>query len=89
MKGFVFVMRRPRVYRFAGWAGKVAHVLTKPIHGTRLDPFYAWMTTADLLAFVSGFFDSWDEARADHLIKFLELPRDRQVHDRFLLYYHF
>ncbi|HAA76500.1 TPA: hypothetical protein DCE37_15405 [Candidatus Latescibacteria bacterium] len=44
-----------------------------------LDPFYAWMTTVDLLAFVSEFFDSWDQSRADHLIEFLELPRDRQV----------
>ena len=48
MKGFVFVMRRPWVYRTATWFGKIAHVLTKPIHGTRLDPFYGWKKTRDL-----------------------------------------
>ena len=48
MKGFVFVMRRPWVYRSLGWFGKLAHVLTKPIHGTRLDPFYRWKKTRDL-----------------------------------------
>lgn len=48
MKGFVFVMRRPRVYRSVGWLGKLAHVLSKPIHGTRLDPFFRWKRTRDL-----------------------------------------
>ncbi len=48
MKGFVFVMRRPWVYRAVGWTGKIAHFLSKPIHGTRLDPFYRWKKTRDL-----------------------------------------
>ncbi len=48
MKGFVFVMRRPWVYRTAGWLGKVAHVISKPIHGTRLDPLIKWKRTRDL-----------------------------------------
>ena len=48
MKGFVFVMRRPWVYRTVGWIGRIAHVLSKPIHGTVLDPFNAWKKTRDL-----------------------------------------
>jgi L-lactate dehydrogenase complex protein LldF len=48
MKGFVFVMRRPWLYKTAGWFGKIAHVLSKPIHGTRIDPFYKWKKTRDL-----------------------------------------
>lgn len=48
MIGFSFVMRRPWLYRFAGWFGKLAHILSRPIHGTRLDPFYRWKKTRDL-----------------------------------------
>ena len=48
MKGFVFVMRRPKLYQLSGWLGKIAHVLTKPIHGTKLDPFYKWKSTREL-----------------------------------------
>ena len=48
MLGFTVVMRRPWLYRLAGSLGKVGHVLTKPIHGTRIDPFYAWKKTRDL-----------------------------------------
>ena len=48
MFGFTIVMRRPWLYRLAGRLGKVGHVLTKPIHGTRIDPFYAWKKTRDL-----------------------------------------
>ncbi len=44
-----------------------------------LDPFYAWMTVDELIAFVSGFYDSWDTNRAGELLDFLELPVDRKV----------
>lgn len=44
-----------------------------------LDPFYAWMTVDETVGFVAGFYDSWDASRADTLIEFLELPRDRKV----------
>ncbi len=48
MRGFAFTMCRPWAYRMAGFFGKIAHVLTKPIHGTWLDPFKAWKKTRDL-----------------------------------------
>jgi L-lactate dehydrogenase complex protein LldF len=48
MKGFSFVMRRAWLYRLVGSVGKIGHVITKPIHGTRLDPFYSWKKNRDL-----------------------------------------
>jgi ABC-2 type transport system ATP-binding protein len=44
-----------------------------------IDPFYAWMTVNELITFVQGFYNSWDSGRADELLEFLELPRDRKV----------
>lgn len=44
-----------------------------------LDPFYAWMTVDEVIAFVSGFYDSWNADRAAELLDFLELPGDRKV----------
>lgn len=44
-----------------------------------LDPFYAWMKVDELIRFVSGFYSSWDADRAEELLDFLELPRDRPV----------
>jgi len=47
-RGFAFVMRRPRLYRFVGrWAG-VADRVMKPMRGTALDPFRAWRRTRTL-----------------------------------------
>ena len=48
MRGFAFTMRRPWAYKLAGTFGKIGHFLTKPIHGTKLDPFYAWKKTREL-----------------------------------------
>ena len=44
-----------------------------------LDPFYGWMTVEEILGFVSGFYESWDAARAAELLDLLELPIDRKV----------
>lgn len=48
MKGFAFVMRRPGLYRFAGRMGRVMHKLTRPIHGTAVDPAKNWRKTRDM-----------------------------------------
>lgn len=48
MKVFVFVMRRPMLYQFVGWFGRIAHTISKPIHGTALDPFQKWKETREL-----------------------------------------
>lgn len=48
MRGFAATMRRPWAYRLAGWFARLGHTLSKPIHGSRLDPLYAWRKTRDL-----------------------------------------
>ncbi len=64
MRGFRFAMRRPWVYRLGSRLARVGHVLTKPIHGTRLDPFYAWRKTRELPDPASKTFkDYWKEKR--------------------------
>lgn len=47
MRGFRFVMRRPWLYAVASRLARIGHVLSKPIHGTRLDPVYKWRKTRD------------------------------------------
>lgn len=48
IRGFRFGMRRPWLYRIGSRLARIAHVLTRPIHGTRLDPAYAWRKTREL-----------------------------------------
>ncbi len=48
MAGFAVMMRRPWLYRITGKLGRWMHWLTKPIHGTIVDPFYAWRKTREL-----------------------------------------
>lgn len=48
MRGFRFAMRRPWLYRVGSRLARIGHVLTRPLHGTRLDPFYAWRKTREL-----------------------------------------
>lgn len=47
-RGFAFLMRRPRLYRVVGKLGRIADVLSRPIHGTRLDPARNWRATRSL-----------------------------------------
>lgn len=48
MQGFVFVMRRPGMYRTVGWFGKIGQTLIKPLRRTWLDPLKKWTNTRDL-----------------------------------------
>ncbi len=48
MKSFAFAMCRPWIYRVISRVARIGHVLTRPIHGTRLDPLFAWKKTRDL-----------------------------------------
>lgn len=47
MRAFRMVMRRPWLYGWASRLARIAHVLARPIHGTRLDPLYNWRKTRD------------------------------------------
>ena len=61
--------------------GKVPGIETRRLtaYMPELDPFYGWMTVADVLAFVGGFYESWDKDRAAGLTELMELPADRKV----------
>ena len=61
--------------------GEVPGLATKRVTAflPEVDPFYDWMTVDELIAFVSGFYDSWDADRAGELLDFLELQGDRKV----------
>ena len=48
MRGFAFVMRRPMLYSTGSKFARLLHRLTRPLHGTRLDPLLAWRKTRDL-----------------------------------------
>jgi L-lactate dehydrogenase complex protein LldF len=50
MKGFVFAMRRAWVYGIAVKMGRLLDRMTRPIHGTALDPLKSWRATRDLPA---------------------------------------
>lgn len=61
-KGMVTVMRRPKLFRFAGKCGAIADRLSRPIHGTRLDPVRAWRGTRTLPSpALKTFDDLWRE----------------------------
>ena len=45
----------------------------------RHNPGYRWMTGGRLLRHVAGYYPSWDEAYADHLIRGLDLRASRKV----------
>ena len=46
--GFVFLMRRPTLYRIAGKLGAIFFPLHKLVNGTPLDPLQNWTRTRDL-----------------------------------------
>src|SRR5271155_67438 len=48
--GFVFVMRRPELYRLAGKLGAIFFPLHKFVNGTPLDPLQNWTQTRDFPA---------------------------------------
>ncbi|MGV8125547.1 MAG: ABC transporter ATP-binding protein [Candidatus Xenobiia bacterium LiM19] len=42
---------------------------------------YDWMTVEELVAFTSAFYIDWDRKRAEELIKSLDIPRKKKVHE--------
>jgi L-lactate dehydrogenase complex protein LldF len=48
--GFVFVMRRPALYRLAGRLGQIFFLLHRLVNATPLDPLRAWTRTRDFPA---------------------------------------
>ncbi|TWT87172.1 Lactate utilization protein B [Pseudobythopirellula maris] len=66
MRGFALVMRQPWLYGIASSLGRWAHTLSRPIHGTRLDPVYAWRKTRDFPAPAPKTFQQlWRERKKD------------------------
>jgi len=43
--------------------------------------YYKWMTVDEIVRFNAAFYPTWDAARADALLKRLELPRARRLRD--------
>ncbi|AKJ01996.1 ABC-2 type transport system ATP-binding protein [Archangium gephyra] len=41
--------------------------------------FYPWMTALELGKFVSGFYPHWDDARFQHLLHVLDVPKERKA----------
>jgi len=64
MKGFSFVMRRPGLYRFAGRVGRVIQKLTRPIHGTFIDPLKKWRATREMTDPADQSFKEYWQARS-------------------------
>ena len=65
MRGFVILMRRPWLYRAVGRLGRWLHWVSRPIHGTPLDPFRAWKKTRDLDAPAAQSFKEYWSSRED------------------------
>lgn len=62
MRGFAVAMRRPWLYRLSGRLGRIGMWLTRPLHGTRLDPLYVWRKTRDFPAFAKRTFrEEWED----------------------------
>jgi L-lactate dehydrogenase complex protein LldF len=58
--GFVFLMRRPALYRLAGKIGSILFPLQKLVSGTALDPLRNWTSTRDFPApAAESFQDYW------------------------------
>ena len=65
--GFVFVMRRPSLYRMAGRIGKIFFPLHKLVNGTLLDPLRLWTKTRDFPALAPQSFQAyWKEKKGTH-----------------------
>ncbi|TWT77440.1 Lactate utilization protein B [Posidoniimonas polymericola] len=64
MRIFSFVMRRPWLYGLGGKLGRIGHVLSRPIQGTKLDPLYKWRATRDFPdPAAKTFKEQWKERR--------------------------
>lgn len=44
-----------------------------------IDPFYSWMKVDEQLNFLSAFHATWDARKAEQLLEFMNLPKDRKV----------
>jgi L-lactate dehydrogenase complex protein LldF len=63
--GFVFLMRRPRLYRLAGKFGAIFFPLHKLVNGTPLDPLRSWTRTREFPAPVrESFSDYWRKRKS-------------------------
>lgn len=63
MKGFVMVMRRPALYRFAGRMALLLEPVRKLVNASRLDPLWAWTQSRDFPTPASQSFNAWWKER--------------------------
>ena len=64
--GFVFVMRRPALYRIAGKLGAIVFPLHKLVNGTPLNPLQNWTQTREFPAPAhESFADYWRKKKSD------------------------
>jgi L-lactate dehydrogenase complex protein LldF len=64
--GFVFLMRRPALYRVAGKLGAIFFPLHKIVNGTVLDPLQRWTRTREFPAPAKeSFSDYWHKKKSD------------------------
>ena len=59
MRGFAFVMRRPRLYRLVGRLGWLSGPARGWVSGSRVDPMRAWTKTRDLPPVARESFRDW------------------------------
>ena len=65
--GFVFVMRRPALYRLSSRVGKIFFPLHKFVNGTVLDPLRLWTKTRDFPVMApQSFQDYWKTRKGAH-----------------------
>jgi L-lactate dehydrogenase complex protein LldF len=64
--GFVFVMRRPTLYRLAGKLGAIFFPLHKLVNGTPLDPLQSWTRTRVFPAPAKESFGAYWRKRKSH-----------------------
>ena len=65
--GFVFVMRRPALYRLSSRLGQVFFPLHRLVNGTALDPLRLWTKTRDFPAMApQSFQDYWKNRKGTH-----------------------
>jgi L-lactate dehydrogenase complex protein LldF len=64
--GFVFLMRRPALYRIVGKLGAIFFPLHKIVNGTPLDPLRSWTKTRDFPAPArESFGDYWEKRKSE------------------------
>lgn len=66
MRGFAFAFTKPWLYRLGTPLARLGHWISKPLHGTKLDPALAWRKTRTLPDMPKQSFHEWFAARENN-----------------------